>query len=142
MLDYCQTSCRCDGVMNPCCFQPQEEGQEEEGQLQEDLMFEEDSVLGEEEEEEEGGRKRLLVELESLVCKTRQIVGNMTTAGGKVLLTALLGLTGKQVDRYRYIFCTALLALGHCGSRLHVPRPDPIYNPPACSGLTLRSPPS
>ncbi|KAK2859745.1 hypothetical protein Q5P01_004365 [Channa striata] len=58
-------------------------------------VFEENSVLGdEEEEEEEGPRRRALVELESLVCKARQMLGNMTTTGGKVLLTALLGLTG------------------------------------------------
>ncbi|XP_045898412.1 piezo-type mechanosensitive ion channel component 2-like [Micropterus dolomieu] len=75
-------------------------------------MFEEDSVLGEEEEEEEGGRKRLLVELESLVCKTRQIVGNMTTAGGKVLLTALLGLTGiifPSLSSLPYLLCFQVL---------------------------------
>ena len=63
-------------------------------------MFEEDSVLGEEEEEkeeeeEEGSRNRALVELELLVCKTRQLLGSMMTTGRKVLLTALLGITGK-----------------------------------------------
>ncbi len=64
-------------------------------------MFEADSELGEEEEEEEEecSRNRVLVELELLVCKTRQMVGNITTTGGKVLLTALLGLTGKKTDR-------------------------------------------
>lgn len=72
-------------------FQPL---QEEEQQPQE-LMFEEDSVLGVEEEEEKGNRNRVLVELELLVCKTRQMVGNMMKTGGKVLLTALLGITGK-----------------------------------------------
>lgn len=54
-------------------------------------MFEEDSVLG---DEEQPNRKKILVELESLVCKTRQMVGTMMKTGGKVLLTALLGLTG------------------------------------------------
>lgn len=39
-------------------------------------------------------RNKVLVELESLVCKTRQMVGNVMKSGGKVLLTALLGLTG------------------------------------------------
>lgn len=39
-------------------------------------------------------RSKVLVELEALVCKTRQILGNMMKAGGRVLLTALLGLTG------------------------------------------------
>lgn len=55
-------------------------------------MFEEH---GEEEEEEECSRNRVLVELELLVCKTRQMVGNTMTTGGKVLLTALLGITGR-----------------------------------------------
>lgn len=55
-------------------------------------MFEEDSILGD--DEEELNRSKILVELESLVCKTRQMVGNMMKTGGKVLLTALLGLTG------------------------------------------------
>lgn len=72
------------------CFQPQQEEQQPE-----ELMFEEDSVLGEEEEEEEGSRNKVLVELELLVCKTRQMLGSMMTTGRKVLLTALLGITGK-----------------------------------------------
>lgn len=50
----------------------------------------------EQDEEEEGTRNRVLLELELLVCKTRQMVGNMMTTGGKVLLTALLGLTGEH----------------------------------------------
>lgn len=61
-------------------------------------MCEEESVLRDE-EEEEGHRNRALVELESLVCKTRQMLGNMTTTGGKVLLTVLLGLAGKRTVR-------------------------------------------
>ena len=64
-------------------FQPQQEEQPH------DLMCEDDSVLG-----EEGSRNRVLVELEILVCKTRQMVGKMMKTGGKVLLTALLGITG------------------------------------------------
>lgn len=87
---------QCSETLN--CVSQQEEQQHEEQQLEE-LMFEEDSVLGEEEreeeEEEEGKTNRVLVELELLVCKTRHMVGNMTTTGGKVLLTALLGLTGE-----------------------------------------------
>uniref|UniRef100_A0A3Q3MXJ6 Uncharacterized protein n=1 Tax=Mastacembelus armatus TaxID=205130 RepID=A0A3Q3MXJ6_9TELE len=63
-------------------------------QQEEELVFEEDSVLGDEEVGEKVHRNRILVELESLACKIRQMVGNMTTTGGKVLLTALLGLTG------------------------------------------------
>lgn len=47
------------------------------------------------EEEEKGSRNRVLVELELLVCKTRLMVGNTMKTGGKVLLTVLLGITGK-----------------------------------------------
>lgn len=79
------------------CVQLQQQ-QEDEG-----LVFDQDSVLGDEEaeeaeEEEEDRRNRALVELESLVCKTRQMLGNMTTTGGKVLLTVLLGLTGNRYN--------------------------------------------
>lgn len=87
MFDYHQ--------LNLCNFsrvQPQ--------QQQEDEVFDEESAFGDEDpeevEEEKGPRNRALVELDSLLCKTRQMLGNMTTTGGKVLLTALLGLTGNQ----------------------------------------------
>lgn len=70
---------------------------------QEELVFEEAPSFGQEqkqEEDEEGGgsRNRVVVELELLVCKTRQMVGSMMETGGKVLLTVLLGLTGKRSD--------------------------------------------
>ncbi|TMS01193.1 Piezo-type mechanosensitive ion channel component 2 [Larimichthys crocea] len=83
--------------------------------LQEELRFEEDSVLGEgeeQDEEEEGTRNRVLLELELLVCKTRQMVGNMMTTGGKVLLTALLGLTGiifPSLSSLLYLLCFQVL---------------------------------
>lgn len=69
--------------MTDFVFQPLQEEQPHE------LLCEEDSVLG-----EEGSRNRVLVELEILVCKTRQMVGKMMKTGGKVLLTALLGIAG------------------------------------------------
>lgn len=53
-----------------------------------------DSILGDEEEEVEIKKNKVLIELESLVCKTRLMVGNAMKTGGKVLLTALLGITG------------------------------------------------
>ncbi|KAM8730910.1 piezo-type mechanosensitive ion channel component 2-like [Acanthopagrus schlegelii] len=93
--------------------QPQQEEQQPE-----ELMFEEDSVLGEEEEEkeeeeeEEGSRNRALVELELLVCKTRQLLGSMMTTGRKVLLTALLGITGiifPSLSSLLYLLCFQVL---------------------------------
>nr|XP_046227093.1 piezo-type mechanosensitive ion channel component 2-like isoform X2 [Scatophagus argus] len=91
----------------------QEEQQAEEQRVEEELVFEEDSVLSEEEEEhEESGRNRILVELELLVGKTREMVGNMMTTGGKVLLTALLGLTGiifPSLSSLLYLICFQML---------------------------------
>nr|XP_043885784.1 piezo-type mechanosensitive ion channel component 2 isoform X3 [Solea senegalensis] len=85
-------------------------------QQQEEEEF--DSVLREEEgpeeegSEEEGSRNRFLVELESLICKTRHFVGNMTTTGGKILMTALLGLTGimfPSLSSLPYLLCFQVL---------------------------------
>ncbi|XP_062236076.1 piezo-type mechanosensitive ion channel component 2-like isoform X2 [Platichthys flesus] len=104
----------------------QSQQEEEEERQEEELMFEEDSVLGgggaeeeddeeddEEDEEEEGGsRNRILVELESLFCKSRQMIGHMTTTRGKILLTALLGLTGiicPSLSSLPYLLCFQLL---------------------------------
>uniref|UniRef100_UPI0037E98014 piezo-type mechanosensitive ion channel component 2-like n=1 Tax=Semicossyphus pulcher TaxID=241346 RepID=UPI0037E98014 len=86
----------------------------QEQQEENELMFEEDSVLGEEQEEEQqgGSNNRVLVELELLVCKTRKMLGNMTTTGGKVLLTALLGLTGivfPSLSSLLYLLCFQVL---------------------------------
>lgn len=47
------------------------------------------------EEEQTGSRRRLLVQLEFLLCKGRQLVSDLIKTGGKVLLTALLGVTGR-----------------------------------------------
>ncbi|XP_049912684.1 piezo-type mechanosensitive ion channel component 2-like [Epinephelus moara] len=92
--------------------QPQEDTQQQQEEEQgEELMFEDDSVLGDE-EEDEGSRNRILVELELLVCKTRQMVGDMTTTGGKVLLTVLLGLTGimfPSLSSLPYLLCFQVL---------------------------------
>ncbi|XP_068199524.1 piezo-type mechanosensitive ion channel component 2-like isoform X2 [Antennarius striatus] len=94
--------------------QPEERHPEEhntEEHQPEELVFEEGSVLGED-EEEEGSRHKVLVELESLVHKTRQLVGNMTTTGGKVLLTVLLGVTGivfPSLSSLLYLLCFQVL---------------------------------
>ncbi|KAM3860328.1 piezo-type mechanosensitive ion channel component 2-like [Diretmus argenteus] len=74
----------------------QEERLEEE---QEVLMFEEGEEQEQQEDEEEqqeneDSRHKILVELELLVSKTRQVVGNMITTGRKVLVTGLLGVAG------------------------------------------------
>lgn len=47
------------------------------------------------EEEQTDSRMRLMAQLEFLLCKGRQMLSDMMKTGGKVLLTALLGVTGK-----------------------------------------------
>ncbi|XP_047423768.1 piezo-type mechanosensitive ion channel component 2-like isoform X2 [Mugil cephalus] len=89
----------------------QEEEEVQQQQQQEELMFEETSELGEEVLEGDG-RNRILVELESLVFKTRKMIGNMTTTGGKVLLTVLLGFTGimfPSLSSLLYLLCFQVL---------------------------------
>ncbi|XP_028289056.1 piezo-type mechanosensitive ion channel component 2-like [Parambassis ranga] len=91
--------------------EPEEEVQQEE------LVFEEAPSVGQEEKQEEdeevgGSRNRLVVELELLVCKTRQMVGSMMETGGKVLLTVLLGLTGimfPSLSSFFYLLCFQVL---------------------------------
>ncbi|XP_063768773.1 piezo-type mechanosensitive ion channel component 2-like isoform X2 [Eleginops maclovinus] len=89
--------------------------QQDDPQEEEDLMFDEDSVsiIGEDEElEEDGTRNKILVELEILVRKTRQMLGTMTTTGAKVLLTVVLGLTGitfPSLSSLPYLLCFQLL---------------------------------
>ncbi|XP_061522396.1 piezo-type mechanosensitive ion channel component 2-like isoform X3 [Phycodurus eques] len=46
------------------------------------------------EEGERTARSRIVAELEELVSKTRTVLANVMTSGGKILLTVLLGLTG------------------------------------------------
>ncbi|XP_029385544.1 piezo-type mechanosensitive ion channel component 2-like isoform X2 [Echeneis naucrates] len=100
--------------------QPQQNEVENEEDQREGMIFQRDSVLGgeeeeeeeEEEKEEEGSRNRIVIELESLVSKTRHMVGTMSTRGGKVLLTTLLGLTGimfPSLSSLLYLICFQVL---------------------------------
>lgn len=61
--------------------------------LEEDLEEELEELL---EEEQTGSRGRLVAQLEFLLCKGRQMLSDMMKTGGKVLLTALLGVTGRR----------------------------------------------
>ncbi|XP_060920541.1 piezo-type mechanosensitive ion channel component 2-like [Labrus mixtus] len=90
----------------------QQKLEEDEEEEEDELMFEEDSVLSEEEEEEKCRRNWVLFELELLICKTRKMIGNMTMAGGKVLLTVLLGITGivfPSLSSLLYLLCFQVL---------------------------------
>lgn len=60
--------------------------------LEEDLEEELEELL---EDEQTGSGARLVAQLEFLLCKGRQMLSDMMKTGGKVLLTALLGVTGQ-----------------------------------------------
>uniref|UniRef100_A0A3P8W8C0 Uncharacterized protein n=1 Tax=Cynoglossus semilaevis TaxID=244447 RepID=A0A3P8W8C0_CYNSE len=87
------------------CFKSQQE---------QDQIFERDSMPGPEEDEqdENDSKMRLLIELELLVSRCRDLLGNVTATGGKVLLTALLGLTGitfPSLSSLLYLICFQVL---------------------------------
>uniref|UniRef100_A0A6Q2XW30 Piezo-type mechanosensitive ion channel component n=1 Tax=Esox lucius TaxID=8010 RepID=A0A6Q2XW30_ESOLU len=95
----------------------EEEEEEEEEKREEEfgedhLMFEEDFETGEDgegditgdeveeagedegEEEEESTKMKMLRQMASVASKVKEIVGNLITTAGKVVVTVLLGLTG------------------------------------------------
>ena len=80
-------------------------------ELEDDLLFEEDLDLGEgcelaegelvEEEEmkepeepEESTKMKILRQIAAVASKLKEIIGNLITTAGKVVVTILLGLTG------------------------------------------------
>ncbi|KAJ8403299.1 hypothetical protein AAFF_G00355160 [Aldrovandia affinis] len=80
-----------------------EEGGEPEGEN--DMLFEEDSEAGdncsilgeeelEEEEQEESTKMKVLRRIADVASKLKQIIGDLITTAGKVVVTILLGLTG------------------------------------------------
>lgn len=89
--------------------QPQ---QEEPQVLEEELEEVLEEVL---EEEQTGSRARVVAQLEFLLCKGRQMLSDMMKTGGKVLLTALLGITGRTTS-------TTVLPLARA-KQFHIPAP-------------------
>lgn len=92
----------------------EEEEKREEVELEEDdLVFEEDfehgdgemtgdeveetgeGEEGEGEEEEESTKMMILRQIAAVASKVKEIIGNLITTAGKVVVTILLGLTGK-----------------------------------------------
>lgn len=102
------------------CFQEKEDEEEDENreqlELEDELLFEdfelrdEDCDLPENEEEEEEAdaddgdleepdieestKTRILRQIADAASKLKEIVGNLITSAGKVVVTVLLGLTG------------------------------------------------
>ncbi|KAG9347820.1 hypothetical protein JZ751_003836 [Albula glossodonta] len=86
------------------------EEKEEEGEMEveveEDMLFEEDSEAGdncsvldeeleeEEEEQEESTKMKVLRRIAGVASKVKEIIGDLITTAGKVVVTILLGLTG------------------------------------------------
>uniref|UniRef100_A0A6Q2Y0Q1 Piezo-type mechanosensitive ion channel component n=1 Tax=Esox lucius TaxID=8010 RepID=A0A6Q2Y0Q1_ESOLU len=78
----------------------EEEEEKREEEFGEDhLMFEEDFETGEDGEgditgDEESTKMKMLRQMASVASKVKEIVGNLITTAGKVVVTVLLGLTG------------------------------------------------
>ncbi|XP_030623248.1 piezo-type mechanosensitive ion channel component 2 [Chanos chanos] len=89
----------------------EEEKKDEKLELEDDLIFEEDFEAGgdecdlpEEEEEEEEGEElgepeestkmKILRQIADVASKLKEIIGNLITSAGQVVVTILLGLTG------------------------------------------------
>ncbi|XP_056155243.1 piezo-type mechanosensitive ion channel component 2-like, partial [Lampris incognitus] len=92
--------------MEPTTTTQQHEAEEERIEEEENTVRCEEQHM---EEEEAGGRSQQLVSLlTSLVYKTREIISNVITTGGKVLVTCLLGLTGimlPSLSSLLYLLC-------------------------------------
>ncbi len=76
---------------------PVEEEEEEDGELpveEEEEEEEEDGEL-EEADVEESTKIKILRQIADVASKLKEIVGNLITTAGKVVVTILLGLTGK-----------------------------------------------
>ncbi|XP_039610693.1 piezo-type mechanosensitive ion channel component 2 isoform X4 [Polypterus senegalus] len=82
-----------------------EEQDEEKLEIEEEMMFEEDFETGEvceieddeleeTEEQEESTKMKVLRRIAGVASKLKEIIGNIVTTAGKVVVTILLGLTG------------------------------------------------
>uniref|UniRef100_A0A8C7UD52 Piezo-type mechanosensitive ion channel component n=1 Tax=Oncorhynchus mykiss TaxID=8022 RepID=A0A8C7UD52_ONCMY len=70
--------------------------EEEEEEKREEVWMEEDDLgeEGEGEEEEESTKMIILRQIAAVASKVKEIIGNLITTAGKVVVTILLGLTG------------------------------------------------
>lgn len=67
----------------------------EEGRNEEDVAVE-DEEEEEEEEEKESTKNKILRLVAQVASKVKEIIGNLITTAGQVVVTILLGLTGEQ----------------------------------------------
>ncbi|XP_041959521.1 piezo-type mechanosensitive ion channel component 2 [Alosa sapidissima] len=67
---------------------------EDEAEDEEDMLFEEEDEEEEEEEVEESTKMKILRHVAGVASKVKEVIGNLITTAGKVVVTILLGLTG------------------------------------------------
>ncbi|KAJ1200325.1 hypothetical protein NDU88_004149, partial [Pleurodeles waltl] len=80
-------------------FENEEMAVTEKMEMDEIMMFEEDLDAGDEDEEEneESTKLKLLRRIASIASKIKELIGNIITTAGKVVVTILLGLTGMML---------------------------------------------
>lgn len=87
----------------------------EEDRNEEDVAVEDEE---EEEEEKESTKNKILRLVAQVASKVKEIIGNLITTAGQVVVTILLGLTGEQRSaphRQLYIFDIILtLSIDFC----------------------------
>uniref|UniRef100_A0A674NBV1 Piezo type mechanosensitive ion channel component 2 n=1 Tax=Takifugu rubripes TaxID=31033 RepID=A0A674NBV1_TAKRU len=71
-----------------------EEQVEEKLSLDDNILLEEDFEAGYEEEEKESTKNKILRLVAQVASKVKEIIGNLITTAGQVVVTILLGLTG------------------------------------------------
>lgn len=76
----------------------------EEDEENDDFYEEEEEMEGEEEEEEEEAKESTRMKILRLVTevasKLKEIIGNLISTAGKVVVTILLGMTGELVSAF------------------------------------------
>lgn len=60
-------------------------------------MEQEELEALQEEEEEESTKMKILRQIATVASKVKEIIGDLITTAGKVVVTILLGLTGKYI---------------------------------------------
>nr|XP_023829138.1 piezo-type mechanosensitive ion channel component 2-like [Salvelinus alpinus] len=78
-------------------FENKEDKEEEKREAEDDLVFEEEFEHGDGEmtgDEEESTKMIILRQIAAVASKVKEIIGNLITTAGKVVVTILLGLTG------------------------------------------------
>lgn len=78
-----------------------EEDEEDEEELEAEDEEEEE---GEEEEVKESTKMKILRHMAEVATKVKEIIGNLITTAGKVVVTILLGMTGEQLLPHQLIY--------------------------------------